>query len=102
MIQERGMNHSAALDSRTFVSKFKSTSTRSFAPKSIFKSSAHKLPAEFGRIMSKKMWSTLSQDTLDHSSAALGLADCISSGWSERIGDSYSGSFTKNALLTCL
>ena len=32
----------------------------------------------------------------------LGVADCISSGWSERIGDSYSGSFTKNALLTCL
>ena len=69
VIQERGMNHSAALDSRTFVSKFKSTSTRGFAPKSIFKSSAHKLPPEFGRIMSKKMWSTLSQATLDHSSA---------------------------------
>ena len=36
VIQERGMNHSAALDSRTFVSKFKSTSTRGFAPKSHF------------------------------------------------------------------
>ena len=101
VIQQRDMNHSAAIGRQDFVSKFKTTSTRDVAPKSIFKSSAHKLPPEFGRIMSRKMWSTLSQDTLDHSSAGWAWLTAYIQGGLKGLGISIlAGSFTKSALLT--
>lgn len=101
VIQQRDMNHSAAIGRQDFLSKFKTASTRDFAPKSAFKSSAHKLPPEFGRIMSKKMWSTLSQDTLDHSSAGWAWLTAYIQGGLKGLGISIqAGSFTKSALLT--
>ena len=69
VLERRGVPHPCLLDKSTWVSKFKQTKYRRTEQK--HRSSRHKLPAEWSRMMKpRKDWPTLSEDTLQRATAA--------------------------------
>ena len=71
VLEQRSVPHPCRVDKSTWVSKFRKISSRYRRTKHNHKSSGHKLPAEWSRIMKpRKDWSTLTEETLQRATAA--------------------------------
>ena len=68
VFEARGVPHRSGVTKRDFISKFKTLKTKAMASK--YRSCRHKLPKSWSKILGKKKWPTLNEESTNRTAAA--------------------------------